>query len=331
MYERNRDRSSDPSWQVAPAPKAKIRLDAFLRRCVPGVSLREIRRWIEAGKVRIDQRMGKKGDILAGGEIVTFCGPPDWLASGPVPRSDLDVVTIYEDEAILVLDKPAGMATHGFSGREANSVANYLAATRPLLRHVGKNVWEPGLVHRLDRETSGLVLVAKEQEVFEALRLQLQQRQVQKKYWALVFGRTEGQGVIDYPLSHDPADRRKMKAVLKDGAPSKRKRKKWEALTRFDRTLYGEGFSLLEVDMKTGVTHQIRAHLASIGHPLVGDALYGSEPAPTGFPQRHFLHAYYLGFCHPRTLKPVVFESPLPQELQEALNRLGMKALKPCR
>jgi 23S rRNA pseudouridine1911/1915/1917 synthase len=331
MYERNGDRSSDSSWLVAPAPQAKIRLDTFLRRCVPGVSLREIRRWIEAGKIRIDRRMGRKGDILAGGEIVTFCGPPDWLASGPVPRSDLDLVTIYEDDAVLVLDKPAGMATHGFSGREATSVANYLASTRPLLRDVGKSIWEPGLVHRLDRETSGLVIVAKEQDVFEALRLQFQRRQVQKKYWALVFGRTERQGVIDYPLFHDPADRRKMKAVLKDGALGKRKRKQWEALTRFDRTAYGEGFSLLEVDMKTGVTHQIRAHLASIGHPLVGDALYGSEPAPTGFPRRHFLHARYLGFCHPHSSKHVCFESPLPLELEAALARLGMNAPKPCR
>jgi 23S rRNA pseudouridine1911/1915/1917 synthase len=331
MYERNGDRSSGSSWQVALAPKAKIRLDVFLRRCVPGVSSREIRRWIEAGKIQIDRRTGKKGDILAGGEIVTFCGPPDWLAPGPVPRSELDVLTAYEDDAILVLDKPAGMATHGFSGREANSVANYLVATRPLLRHVGKNIWEPGLVHRLDRETSGLVLVAKEQEVFEALRLQFQQREVQKKYWALVFGRTERQGVIDYPLSHDPADRRKMKAVFKDGAPNKRKRRKWEALTRFVRTAYREGFSLLEVEMKTGVTHQIRVHLASIGHPLVGDLLYGSEPAPTGFPRRHFLHAHYLGFCHPRSSEPVSFESPLPLELEALLARLGMKAPKPCR
>jgi 23S rRNA pseudouridine1911/1915/1917 synthase len=239
------------------------------------------------------------------------------------------VVTIYEDEAILVLDKPTGMATHGFSGRETNSVANYLAAVRPLLRHVGKNVWEPGLVHRLDRETSGLVLVAKEQQVFEALRCQFRQRQVRKKYWAMVFGRTERRGVIDYPLCHDPADRRRMKAILQNGAPGKRGRKQWEALTRFERTAYESGFSLLDVEMKTGVTHQIRAHLASIGHPLVGDAVYGSGPAPSGFPRRHFLHAYYLGFHHPRTFNPVVFESPLPEELQQVVKRLGMKVPKP--
>jgi 23S rRNA pseudouridine1911/1915/1917 synthase len=329
MYERNGERSSDRSWQVEPAPRA-IRLDAFLRRCVPGASLREIRRWIEAGKVRIDRRTGKKGDILAGGETVQFCGPREWLAPAPVPRSDLEVMTIYEDDAILVLDKPAGMATHGFSGRESNSIANYLAAKRPLLRSVGKNVWEPGLVHRLDRETSGLVLVAKEQKVFTALRLQFQQRQVQKKYRALVAARTEKKGVIDYPLSHDPADRRKMK-IAQDGVTGGRKRKQWEALTRFERTAYTEEFSLLEVEMTTGVTHQIRAHLAAIGHPLVGDALYGSGQAPAGFPRRHFLHAHYLRISHPRSSEPVAFESPLPPELEEMLERLGMNAPKPCR
>ena len=314
--------SQTNSWTV-PAGQRPIRLDAFVRRCLPHLSVREIRKAIEAGNFWLNRRPGRKGERLFGGEVLIFQGPPQLLASSPLPEWDLEVSILYEDESILVVDKPAGMATHGFSGKGSHTLANFLVAHWPFLAGVGKSRWEPGLVHRLDQETSGVVLIAKEQEAFENLRSQFRRRSVQKGYWALAWGRTEREGVIAYPLIHDPRDRRKMKAILEEGSGRSRA-KRWQAVTRFRTLGQAKGVSLLKIEMESGVTHQIRAHLAAIGHPIVGDAHYGEErPNPFDL-GRHFLHAFYLGFRHPKDNREVAFESALPQELREILDRLGI-------
>ncbi len=310
------------SWTVPPDQRA-IRLDAFVRRCLPHLSLREVRRAIEDRAFWINGRPGQKGDRLCSGDVLLLKGSRDLLASRPLSASDLNVPLLYEDEFVLVADKPAGMPTHGFSGRETKSLANFVIAIRPSLCRVGKSRWEPGLVHRLDQETSGLVLVAKDQGSFVDLRSQFRRGLIKKRYWALVWGETKEKGIIDYPLIHDRKDRRKMKVVGEEWGKENRARR-WKSSTRFHLLGQSQGFSLLEVEMETGVTHQIRVHLAAIGHPLIGDWLYGKDrPDPFGL-ERHFLHAFYLEFRHPKSGRNVAVRSPLPEELRKVLDRLNI-------
>ncbi|HTN73200.1 MAG TPA: RNA pseudouridine synthase, partial [Methylomirabilota bacterium] len=199
----------------------------------------------------------------------------------------------------------------------------FLAAQRPDIINVGKSRWEPGLVHRLDRETSGLVLVAKTQSSFEALRLQFQRRQIKKRYRALICGMTEAEGSISYPILHDSRDPRRMRAMI-DAAPPKKRQRHWKALTRFRTLSASREFSLLEIEMETGVTHQIRVHLAALGHSIVGDALYGAGSEENFGLKRHFLHACGLEFFHPLDHTVVKIESELPDELRTVLARLKL-------
>ncbi|MGH7772142.1 MAG: RluA family pseudouridine synthase [Candidatus Binatia bacterium] len=311
-----------PSWTV-PAAQGAIRLDTFVRRCFPHLSLREVKKAIEERAFWVNERPGRKGDRLFGGEVLTLRGSPHLLARSPLPAPDLTVPILFEDRSVLALDKPAGVATHGFSGRETKTLANFLAAFRPSLRAVGKSRWEPGLVHRLDRGTSGIVLVAKDQGSFENLRSQFRRGLIEKKYWALVWGTTSEKEVIASPLIHDPADRRRMRTVTEERGKRNQARK-WPASTRYRLLRHSKGFSLLEIEMETGVTHQIRVHLEAIGHPLVGDPLYGGDrPDPFAL-GRQFLHAFYLRFRHPGSGEDVSIESPLPKELREVLDSLSI-------
>ena len=228
---------------------------------------------------------------------------------------------MYEDVSVLVVDKPAGMATHGFSGHDQGTLANFLAAERPDLLMVGKSRWEPGLVHRLDRDTSGLVLVAKTQAAFEDLRLQFRRRQVRKKYWALVWGITESEGAVALSITHDSRDKRRMRAMSNTSHRSN-KQKSWPALTRYQKLWDINGLSFLEIAMETGVTHQIRVHLAAIGHSIVGDLLYGGESRENFGLKRQFLHAHSLEFFHPEDHRVVKAESELPLELKAVVRGL---------
>lgn len=315
--------SDIPCFWTVQADQQSMRLDGFVRRCLPHLSLRQAQSAIGEGAFRVNRRRGKKGDRLQAGDAVEFDGAPEWLAVAPLPGADLNVIVRYEDESVLVLDKPAEIATHGFSARATKSLANFLAARYPLLRGVGRSRWEPGLVNRLDRGTSGLVLVARDQPAFDNLRSQFRQGLVKKKYWALVWGKTLDRGAIDLPLAHDPRDRRKMRVA---SAPRGRaaKAKIWQASTRFRLAGHTEKFGLLEVEIDTGVTHQIRVHLQAAGHPIVGDPFYGREPNPLGL-TRQFLHAFFLGFRHPGDGREMVVESPLPEDLREVVERLGLQ------
>jgi 23S rRNA pseudouridine1911/1915/1917 synthase len=308
------------SWPVTD-DQAPIRLDAFVRRCLPHLSRRQVEDAIGGKLFRINHRVGSKGDKLSRGDSVTFKGAESWLLTAPFPQNELRAPIVYEDKYVIVVDKPAGMATHGFSGRDQDTVANFLAAQRPDLLGIGKNRWELGLVNRLDRETSGLLLVAKSRTAFDALRLQFRRRQVKKKYWALVWGITSAEESVCYPIIHDTRDRRRMRAIV-DKTPRAKGQKSWSGLTRF-RKLWDEyGVSLLEIAMETGVTHQIRVHLAAIGHPIVGDLLYGGKDRERFGLDRHFLHACSLEFYHPRDQRVIKTESELPSELKAVARRL---------
>jgi 23S rRNA pseudouridine1911/1915/1917 synthase len=316
-------RANASSWTV-PREFKELRLDAFARHCLPHLSRRALEQAIGANMFTINGKVAKKGTRLRAGDALAFRGPDLWLATRPAPAAELAVPIVYEDGSLLAVNKPAGMATHGFSGRENATLANFLAATRPGLYDVGKSRWEPGLVHRLDRDTSGLLLIAKTQAAFEALRDQFRRRQIGKKYLALVWGNTEAAGSIAYPLAHDPRDARRMRALVQ-AVPAAKKLKRWRAVTRFRKLAEREGVSLLEVEMETGVTHQIRVHLAAIGHPIVADALYGAASSAAFGLRRHFLHAWSLTFRHPERGVRMHLEAELPKELRTVLDQLQIK------
>ncbi len=310
-------------WSV-PGDLKTVRLDSFARRCLPHLSRRTIEQAIGEGLFTINGKPGKKGDKLESEDRLMFNGPEPWLSTAPIANPRLQVPMVYEDATLLVVDKPAGLPTHGFSGRDTATLANFLAAKRPLVTRVGNSRWENGVVHRLDHETSGLVLVAKTQAAFENLRLQFRRGGIRKVYWALVWGITPAEGSISYALAHDPGDKRRMRPMPGGWKPRK-KLKGWRALTRFRKIDDARGLSLLEVEMESGVTHQIRVHLASIGHPLVGDTLYGEEHQNRLGLTRHFLHAAQLEFAHPLHGRVVKLKAPLPGDLRLALKRFKLR------
>jgi 23S rRNA pseudouridine1911/1915/1917 synthase len=310
------------SWKV-PAQLDDIRLDSFVRQSLPQLSRREIEKAIGERLFFINGKIGRKGSRLISGDFVIFIGPEQWLAVQPPANLHLDIPIIYEDSMILAVNKPAGVATHGFSGRDTETLANFVLAKWPNLINIGKSRWEPGLVHRLDRETSGLVIVAKTQAAFDRLRLELRRRRINKKYLALVWGRTAAERLIDVPLAHDPRDPRLMQPTA---ALSRPKRQRiWHAVTRCRKIGEARGLSLVEVEMTTGVTHQIRVHLAAIGHPIVGDSLYGVNATETFGLERHFLHSSSLSFPHPADGRIVKLKADLPTELWTVLKRLGIQ------
>jgi RluA family pseudouridine synthase len=307
---------------LAPDGAPPVRLDGFLRQCLPHLSRQEIHRAIAEDLFLLNGRIARKGDRVSGGDRLSFIGPLDLLADAPPPAAQLKIPIIYEDESILAVDKPAGVATHGFSGRDGATLANFLAAHRPEVLHIGKSRWEPGLVHRLDIETSGVVVIAKTQVAFDSLREQFRRREVKKIYIALIWGQPLDRGTFELALAHDRGDRRRMVAVRQpERSPDRRI---WRAITHYRVVASARGLSLLEVEMETGVTHQIRVHLSANEHPIVGDALYGADYAETFGLARHFLHARSLTLRHPASGNILTVDAALAVELREVLQRIGL-------
>jgi len=298
-------RTESTTWRVPEG--APVRLDAFVRLSLPHLSARRIKVLIEEKSCLINGREAKKGSMLFPGDSVVFCGDPRYLAQAPI-SFDGQVPILFEDNALLAVDKPSGLATHGHSGKDDATLANYLLGMRPALLGVGHSRWEPGLLHRLDRDTSGVVLVAKQQKVFEVVRRQFVARTVGKFYRAIVQGKMPARGSVDYSLAHDPVDRRKMCHLPSAGGASG---KNWTALTHFRTLGWGPGYSHVEIRIETGVTHQIRVHLRAIGHPIVGDPLYGD---PGAAEPRCLLHASRLELAHPVESQRLRIESSLPLE-----------------
>lgn len=310
-------------WTVT-AGDAGSRLDAFLRAQLPFLSRRELDEALNERCFTTNGRPARKGDRLAQGDVVEFTGSPVRLSDVPIPNPELRVPLIYEDADLLAVNKPAGMDCHGFSGQDNATLVNFLVARWPELTGVGRNRWEPGLAHRIDRDTSGIVLVAKHQVVFNQLRSQFRHRAVTKKYFALVHGSTPAAGKIALPLAHDREDPRKMRAAL---APQKSATgsKAWPAVTHYRKVGEQNGLSFLQLEMETGVTHQLRAHLAFIGHPIAGDLVYGAGGQERLGLARHFLHASELRFSHPVSKTAMTLKAPLPRELNAILKRLKIR------
>ena len=296
-----------------PADAAAERLDKVVAKLF-GVSRGRAMDWIAEGRVRIDGRRAPKGSpVPAGARVSVERPPPDQ----PVPQPDLPIRIVHADACLVVADKPAGMPSHPLKPGEKGTAANALVGRFPELAGVGPQQREGGLVHRLDTDTSGLLLAARTDAAHAMLRAQFAARTVDKGYLALVAGELHAGGEIALPLAHDPKDARKMLAA--SDAEYAEAHGARPAVTRFAPVERRSGFTLLEVEIPTGVMHQIRAHLAFIGHPLVGDDLYGGPELP-GL-RRHFLHSARQGFSHPDGSR-ARFESPLPPDLAAALEAL---------
>jgi 23S rRNA pseudouridine1911/1915/1917 synthase len=304
----------------AGAADAGARLDAFLAARVEGVSRTRLKHAIEDGDVLVAGRAAKPSYKLRAGDAVELETPAP-PASNFTPE-DIPLNVIYEDDSLIVIDKPAGLVVHPAAGVSSGTLANALAFHfKQLSKHAG--ALRPGIVHRLDRDTSGLMVVAKSESAHEHLSDQFRAREVFKSYVALVHGRVrEESGRIEEPIARDPRQRTRM-AVVRGGRP---------ALSLYTVRRAYERFTLLDVQIKTGRTHQIRVHLAHLKHPVVGDKVYnGGRDATVADVRaraavramgRQFLHAERLGFRHPQTGEPLSFHAPLPEELSRMLESL---------
>jgi len=304
----------DLSFKIGP-DQVGARLDTYLASQIEGWSRARLQRLIDNEDVLVNGKTTKSSYKLRDGdeiEVELVASPTDVFTPENIP---LDIV--YEDETLVVVNKQAGLVVHPAAGTPSGTLANALAYHFQKLPGTGVR---PGIVHRLDRDTSGLLVVAKTDAALENLSDQFRDRSVYKSYVALVHGRgVANSGKIDQPLARDPSNRTRM-AVVRGGR---------NALTLYRVRRAFDRFTLLDVELKTGRTHQIRVHLSWIKHPVVGDETYGGgrdntiqDPrlrAGIRALKRHFLHAEKLGFKHPANGEFVKFESALPQELAKLL------------
>ncbi len=295
-------------FQVNPLDAGQ-RLDNWLHARLPETSRSRIQDWIKRGHVQVNGAASRSSYTLRGGEAVEVYpaeAPPLHAAAEDIP-----LATLYEDADLVAIDKPAGMVVHAGAGVHSGTLVNALLHRFENLSGVG-GALRPGIVHRLDRFTSGVLLVAKHDAAHRALAAQFAGRQVTKTYLALVQGEVKPEsGRIERPISRDPVHRTRMTSRLAEGRAAW---SEFKVLRRF------QGYTLLEVRIGTGRTHQIRVHLASLKHPVVGDTLYGAASQPEL--GRYFLHAHRIEFRQPTTAEPIVVVSPLAPELEAWLARL---------
>jgi 23S rRNA pseudouridine1911/1915/1917 synthase len=295
-----------------------LRLDVFLAQRLENLTRSQIQLLNRSGGVRVGGHPDKSGYRLRGGETIEV----DLHALSPVPLTpeQIPLQIYFEDRDIAIIEKPAGLVVHPGSGTSGATLVHGLLFYFQNLSSAGGAV-RPGIVHRLDKKTSGLLIVAKNNIVHVRLSRDFQERKIQKTYVALVHGRLKGQsGTIEFPVGRHPRVRTKMTANAAHGRT---------AFTAYRVMAEFKGFALLEVRIKTGRTHQIRVHLSAIGHPVVGDDVYGERNykefvrkyGPLG---RFFLHASELRLNHPTSGAPLEFHSPLPGELQKLLEGIEL-------
>lgn len=292
---------------TVPPECAGLRLDQVLARLLPEHSRNRLASWVRESRVSVDGHAAAPRAKLWGGERlhVRPARAPEALAFSP---EDIPLEIVYEDDALLVIDKPPGLVVHPGSGNWQGTMLNALLQHAPALSDIPR----AGIVHRLDKDTSGLLVVAKTLTAQTDLVRQLQARSVKREYAALVHGQVERDGRVEAPIGRHPVHRTRM-AVVSRGKP---------AVTHYRVAARYAETSLLECRLETGRTHQIRVHLASIGHPLVGDPVYGARKGtPPSFP-RQALHARRLGLVHPVTRVACVWESELPPDLRALLDSL---------
>jgi 23S rRNA pseudouridine1911/1915/1917 synthase len=308
------------SFRVSAQDSAR-RLDIFLSQKERVLSRSQVKRLIEKGNVQVGGRRAKAGMRLKEDDVVTLTLPEPLQPTAqaePIPVSIL-----YEDQHLIVVDKPSGMVVHPAAGNFSGTLVNALLHHCPDLSGIG-GVLRPGIVHRLDKDTSGVLVVAKDDLTHRGLSEQFKAHTPSRKYIGIVFGQIPDEGKIDVTIGRHPVNRKKMSARPHKGREA---RTYWKVLKRFVQ------FSVVEFRLETGRTHQIRVHLSSIGYPILGDRLYGGRRRLTSVSppllqqglqklRRQALHAASLGFVHPATGKRLEFSSPLPADVEEAFGLL---------
>jgi 23S rRNA pseudouridine1911/1915/1917 synthase len=297
------------TFRVEPSHEG-LRLDVFLSHKITEQTRSQLQKIIERNKVKVSGTPRKSSFILGAGDLVEFV--LDLPEREDLFPENIPLKILYQDEHVIVLEKPSGMVVHPGAGRRYETLVNALLFHFPGIRKVGPEE-RPGIVHRLDKETSGLIVVARSEKAYTELQRQFKQRLVEKIYLGLVWGKiTKKEGIIEWPVG------RHMKH---GGRMSVKTKKPRSAETHFKALQTCQGFTLLEIKPITGRTHQIRVHLAASGHPIVGDTRYGKKKTKKRAP-RLFLHAHRLGFFHPASEERLDFLSPLPDELEKFLLKL---------
>lgn len=300
------------------------RLDQFLADALPELSRSQIKKLIEEGQILCNGESVKAGSKLKGGETIQVeIPPPEPIEAEP---EDIPLDILYEDSSLIVLNKPAGMVVHPAPGHSSGTLVNALLYHCRDLSGIGGNL-RPGIVHRLDRDTSGVMVVTKDDVAHQGLALQFKEHSISRKYVAFVFGHVQNAtGTVDKPIGRHPQDRKKMSCNSRSGRQAVTH---WQVLQRFDR----DRLSFLELTLETGRTHQIRVHLSEMNLPVVGDPVYGANKKSNAIGdaslrslvqglKRQALHARHLAFRHPVKDEWMEFNSPLPADMAEILEYL---------
>ena len=288
------------------------RIDALLSRIYPGLSRSLIQKCIEAGGVTLDGKTVKKNAKTVAGATVEFCFPE--TEELPLTPQEIPIDVVYEDADLIVVNKPRGLVVHPAPGHPDGTLVN------ALLFHCGDSLSgiggekRPGIVHRIDKDTSGLIVAAKNDAAHQGLAAQLADHSLCREYEAIVRGTLrEDSGTVDAPIGRHPTDRKRMAVNRRNGKDAVTH---WEVLARY------RGYTQIRCRLETGRTHQIRVHMASLGHPLLGDGVYGA-PCPDKGLEGQCLHARRLRFLHPADGRLVELETPLPDYFEEVLRKLG--------
>ncbi len=306
---------------IIPDSYANLRLDLALSKILPEYSRTQIQEWIETGAIRVDGKAAKARLKVTGGEQITIDAAikqqPEWEAQ------EIPLNIVHEDDSILIINKPAGLVVHPGAGNADRTLLNALLHHAPQLQQLPR----AGIVHRLDKETSGLLVIAKTPAALKSLTHQIKKRTMVREYQCIVYGRFISGGKVDAPIDRHPLQRKRM-AVVETGKP---------AITHYRIAQKFRALTFLTVKLETGRTHQIRVHMAHIRHPVVGDPVYGGrvQLAKNMTPdliqalrqfKRQALHAFALGFDHPESGEFVRWEAPMPADMQELVKVLQQDA-----
>ena len=288
--------------------EANLRLDKFICLKLPSFSRVKVQRLIENNLVSVNGKTAKSSYKVVNGDKVEVSD--EEVSEVSLEGEDIPLDILYEDDDLFVINKPKGMVVHPSVGHHSGTLVNALLYKSDNLSSINGEV-RPGIVHRIDKDTSGLLVVAKNDEAHQALQAQLKSKTMYRKYIAIVYGIMESsKGIIDAPIGRDPKNRQKM-AVVKDGK---------EAITHFEVIEQYKDFAYIECLLETGRTHQIRVHMDYIGHPVIGDPMYG--PAKVIGSIGQYLHALEIHFVHPTTHKEMVFKTDIPAYFSEKLKEL---------
>jgi 23S rRNA pseudouridine1911/1915/1917 synthase len=311
----DRSQSVDAGTYVIQEDEVGQRLDRYIVSILPDISRSSIQTMIVDGLVLVNERASKPGYMLRTGDSIQISAMRPKQLPGKARPLALPLDIVYEDQDLLVVNKPAGLVVHPAPGHAEDTLVNALVARYPNLQGVEDDL-RPGIVHRLDKDTSGLIIIAKNAQMQAALTAEMKEHHIIKRYLALVEGAVSlDQGSIDAPIGRNPRHRQQM-AITATGSR--------EAITHFRVLQRFSRHTLLLLQLETGRTHQIRVHLKAIGHPVVGDPVYGSGNVRGNLGlKRQFLHAYQLVFKHPRTGEILELEAPLPDDLEQILSSLA--------